>query len=147
MKKRRKPYQPKPIKKPVTGLRDMIAMQMHASAVGIEAGSLDSFDALSKLVNMIGLAIFMDPKFEHENRLMRGGAENLNDVGRLLEANLRPKPHHMAGIRSYITMFDQLLPRLDVMRLYRAERIANQAYEVQQAVIEQMMEKRKNLCI
>ncbi|NGR09348.1 hypothetical protein G5B41_17550 [bacterium SGD-2] len=146
MRKRRKTIRQNRVRLPVTGLRDMIAIQMHANVAGIEAGSLESFDSLAQLVNMVGYTIFRDGRFEHENRLMRGGAMALNEVGRLLESGLKPKSHHLATIRSLVSMFDELLPRLDVMRLYTAEKIVNQTPEIQQAALAAMMKQRNETC-
>jgi hypothetical protein len=146
VKKRRKSILQSRVRLPVTGLRDMIAIQMHANVAGIEAGSLDSFDSLSQLVNMIGFSIFRDPRFTHEARLMRGGTTALNEVGRLLEAGIAPKPHHIAPVRALITMFDELLPRLDVMRLYEADKIVNSSHEIQQAALAAMQKRNEAAC-
>jgi len=119
----------------MTGLRDTIAMHMHASLAGVAAGDLDSFDSLANIVNMVGLAIVNDPRCAREFRLTTGAAMALNQIGRLIEAGQRPREHHLAPVRVAVTAIDGLLPRLDVSKLYTAEKVAVATLRQQRQVV------------
>ena len=109
----------------MTGLRDTIALHMHASLAVIErAPDLDSFDSLAGIFNMVSIAIRYDDRFIHEYRLIQGGATALNDTARLIQAGVKLHVHHLAPIRVGVTAIDQVLGQLDVAKLYTAEKIA-----------------------
>lgn len=123
--RRRKPYRPKPIHIPMTGLRDTIALHMHSSLAALAAtGDVDSFDSLAGIMNMVGVAIQNDERFTHEFRLVSGGAMALNEVARLVDASVSIGEHHLAPVRVAVTAIDEILPRLDVARLYVSEKYA-----------------------
>ena len=123
--RRNKPYRPKPIRIPMTGLRDTIALHMHASLAGLEFGSdVESFNSLADIMNMVSVAIANQPKFAHEQRLIQGGVSAMNDVLRLLEGNVSVQERHIAPVRVAVTAIDCVLPWLDVGRLYTAEKLA-----------------------
>ena len=122
---KRKAYKPRPIRIPMTGLRDTIALHMHASLRVIERRpDLDSFDSLAGIFNMVGITIQHDSRFTHEYRLIQGGAKALNDTARLIESGVKLQEYHLAPIRVGVTAIDQVLGQLDVAKLYTAEKIA-----------------------
>lgn len=134
MRKRNKAYRPRTIRIPMTGFRDMLALHMYSSLVGIEsAGDLDSFDSLANIINMIGLAMADDARLAHQFRLVQGGASAMNDIGRLLEAGLTVQERHTAPVRVAIGAIDSALPRMDVSKIYLAEKTAVALLRVQRA--------------
>lgn len=107
------------------GLREQIAMHMHANvSTLIHHPTLDAFDSLANIMNMVGLTIVNEPKFAHEARLINGGALALQDIGRLLEASLPLQAHHLGPVRVAATAIDSILGWLDVAKLYTAEKMA-----------------------
>jgi hypothetical protein len=126
MRKRNKAYRPRPVRIPMTpGLGDQIALHMHASLSSLAMRSdVDSFDSLAGIVNMVGVAIQNDARFEHEYRLVSGGAMAMNDIGKLIQAQLPLQDRHIAPVRVAVNAIDQILSRLDVSRLYLSERLA-----------------------
>lgn len=123
--RKRAAYRPKHVRIPMTGLRDMIALHMHASLASLaRCGDVDSFDSLANIINMVGLTIQNDPRLEHEYRLVCGGAMAMNDIGRLIEANLPLQAHHIAPVCVAVTAIDCLLGWIDVSKLYVAEKMA-----------------------
>ncbi len=123
--RRNKRYQPKPVRLPMTGLRDTIALHMHASLAGLTAtGDVESFDSLADIMNMVSIAIANDSRFAHEQQLVQGGVRAMNDILKLLEARLPLQERHIAPVRVAVTAIDCVLPWLDVSKLYAAERLA-----------------------
>lgn len=126
MRKRNKAYKPRPIRIPMTpGLGEQIALHMHASLAGLHfAGDVDSFDSLAGIINMVGVAIEADPRFERELRIVTGAAMAMNQIGKLIEARIKLKDHHIAPVQAAVTAIDEILGRFDVSRLYVSEKIA-----------------------
>lgn len=141
-KPRRKPYRQKPIAIPMTGLRDQIALHMHAALKGVEAGDLDSFDALANIINMAGLAMVNDERLTREFKLVSGAAMALNDMGRLIEAGARPRDRLIAPVRVAVAAIDGALPRMDLARLYAAEKLAVATLREQRAVVSAIQEQK-----
>lgn len=118
----------------MTGFRDMLALHMYASLAAIEAaGDLDSFDSLANIMNMIGLAMANDARLAREFRLVTGGAAAMNDIGRLLEAGLKAQERHIAPVRVALAAIDEVLPRMDVSKIYLAEKTAVAMLRAQRA--------------
>lgn len=138
----KRPHKPKPISIPMTGLRDQIALHMHAALKGVEAGDLDSFDALANIINMAGLAMVNDERLTREFKLVSGAAMALNDMGRLIEAGARPRDRLIAPVRVAVAAIDDALPRMDVARLYAAEKLAVATLREQRAVVAAIQEKK-----
>ncbi len=119
MKKRRTP---RAIRIPVTrGLRDEFAMVLHTSLWCLDrAPTVDVFDNLAGVFNVVQLALEHDAQHQHEARLITGGAAALNQVmpkvadGRALAA------HETAPIRVGVNTIEALLGRLDATALYLA---------------------------
>lgn len=126
MRKRNKAYKPRLIRLPMTpGLSEQIALHMHASLASLRfAGDVDSFDSLAGIINMVGIAIEADPRFEREFRLVTGGAMAMNQISTLVESGLKLKDHHIAPIQVAVNVIDEILGRIDVSRLFVSEKIA-----------------------
>lgn len=119
MKKRRVP---RTIRIPVTSsLRDEFAMVLHTSLWSLDnAPSVDVFDSLASIFNVVQLALEHDVKRSHEARLITGGAAALNQAMTKVVAGQSPAAHEIAPIRVGINTIDGLLGRLDVSALYGA---------------------------
>jgi len=135
--RRNKRYQPRPVRIPITGLRDMIALHMHASLAGVAvAGDVDSFNSLADIMNMVSVAIDGDKRYAHEQLLIQGGVRAMNDILARLEAHLPLQEHHIAPVRVAVTAIDCVLPWLDVTKLYLAEQVAVAAGRAQRQAAE-----------
>lgn len=109
----------------MTGLRDVIALHMHASlAVLTHQPDLDAFDSLANIFNMVSITIQNDTRCAHEARLITGGAMAMQDIGRLMEASLPLQDHHLGPVRVAVTAINSILGWIDVAKLYTAEKIA-----------------------
>ncbi|GAB2913933.1 hypothetical protein [Paralcaligenes ginsengisoli] len=121
--KPRKPYRPRLVRIPVTGLRDQIALHMHAALVCLEANpGQDAFDGLGAIFNVIGLTIEHDSRLSHEARLIAGGAAAMNQIeAKVCQHKLVPQNHEIAPIRIAVNAIDRILPWLDVSRMHLAQ--------------------------
>lgn len=123
--RRKKPYRPRPVRIPITSLRDTIALHMHASLASLSTTSdVESFDSLADIMNMVSVAIANDTRFVHEQHLIQGGVRAMNDILKRLETKLPLQAHHIAPVRVAVTAIDCVLPWMDVAKLYTAEQIA-----------------------
>ncbi|NYT62397.1 hypothetical protein H0A66_08740 [Alcaligenaceae bacterium] len=113
---------PRAVRIPVTrALRDEFAMSLHTSLRGLEhAPSVDIFDNLAGIFNVVQLALEHDTKHSHEARLITGGAAALNQAMARVVAGQSPAAHEIAPIRVGINTIDALLGRLDVLALHGA---------------------------
>ena len=123
-KPRNKPYRPRLISIPVTGLHQEFALHAHAALFMLgHAPSNDSFDALAGILNLIQVAIENDERFTHEAKLINGGAMTLNQVAKKVAARMRLKEHEFASLRVAVNTVDAIFTRLDVSRLYVAQAV------------------------
>lgn len=117
-----KPYRPRLISIPVTGLHREFALHAHAALVTLRcAPSNDAFDMLAGIVNLIQVAIRDDERFTHEAKLINGGAMTLNQVIRKVSAGMFLQEHELASLRVAVNTIDSIFARLDVSRLYLAQ--------------------------
>lgn len=122
MSKPRKPYRPRMISIPVTGLHQEFALHAHTALFMLgHAPSNDSFDSLAGILNLVQVAIENDKRFAHEAKLINGGAMTLNQVAKKINAGLRLQEHELASLRVAVNTIDNIFPRLDVSRLYLAQ--------------------------
>lgn len=107
---------------PVCGaLRDEFSMVLHTSLWCLDhRPSADAFNNLSRIFNIVGLALENDHRHVHEARLIAGGASTLNQVMGKVDAGLKLAEHESAAIRVGINTMDGLLGRLSVTDLYLA---------------------------
>ena len=123
-KPRNKPYRPRTISIPVTGLHRDFALCAHAALFMLgRAPSNDSFDVLAGILNLIQVAIEHDERFQHEAVLINGGAMTLNQVMRKISAGMQLREHEFASIRVAVCTVDGIFTRLDLSRLYVAQTI------------------------
>jgi hypothetical protein len=120
--RKRAAYRPRLIRIPVTGLRDEIALRLHASLVTLErAPSQACFDALAEIFNIVGLTIENDARLTDESRCICGGAAALNQVEERVCLHGRPPlDHELTPIRIAANTIDAILFRLDATRMYGA---------------------------
>lgn len=120
--RKRSAYRPRLVRVPVTGLRDELALQLHAGLLALEkAPSPNCFDALAEIFNIIGLTLENDPRLSDESRCICGGAAALNQVEERVCLHGRPPlDHELTPIRIAVNTIDAILPRLDMSRMYVA---------------------------
>ena len=117
-----KKYHPKPIRIPVTGLHREMALHAHAALVTLRySPSIDAFDMLAGILNMIQMTIANDERFVHEAKLINGGAATLNQISKKVESGLALQEHELASIQVSVNAVDSILSRLDVTRMHLAQ--------------------------
>lgn len=118
----RKAYRPRTVRVPLTGLRDQIALQMRAALTCLQlAPSAEAFNSLAGIFNLVALAIEADQGSAHEARLICGGAAAMNQIESRTAKRQAPRDHEFAPIRVAVNAIDEVLPRLDVIRLELAQ--------------------------
>lgn len=119
--KRTKKYVPKPVRSPVMQeLHDQIAMGLHTAYRNlVSAPDENAFSMLARIFNMVGLSIEGDPRFADALILINSGASAMNQIG-AKTGPLRAMPFELLPVRNAVNAIDQLLPRLDVVRLHQA---------------------------
>lgn len=117
---RNKKYVPKLVKIPMTrALHQELAIHAHAALVTLRyAPSLNAFDSLATLMNVVQIAIDQDERFTHEAMLIRGGAATMSQIMHKVDARLPLQEHELASIEVAVTAMDQIFPRLDVTKLH-----------------------------
>ncbi|MGK0556124.1 hypothetical protein [Bordetella bronchiseptica] len=125
-KPRRKQYRPSIPRLPMTGgLRDLIATHMHGALAALRLSpNADAFDALANIINMVGLTVHRDPAFAQQYGFISGAARTMNQIGPKCEAGLALRDHEIASLTVAVSAIDDILPRIDVARLYINEQIA-----------------------
>ncbi|WP_454674872.1 hypothetical protein [Achromobacter pestifer] len=107
------------------GLRDLIATHMHGALTALRlAPNAEAFDALANIFNMMSLVLRDDARHSHEALLITGGAKTMNQIGSKCEAGLALRDHEAASLTVAVSAIDEILPRIDVSRLYLSERLA-----------------------
>lgn len=122
MKKRSKTYKPKLIKIPMTkALYDEFGMQMHTAFEAlVHQPSVDSFDALAAILNVVTLAAAKDKRFEKDMLYLNTGIATMNQIYNKCQAGLPLKDHEVASIGVSVVTVDRVLPHMDVSKLYIA---------------------------
>ena len=125
-KPRNKAYRPSIARLPMTGgLRDLIATHMHGALAALRlCPNAEAFDALANIVNMVGLTVQHDRAFREQYLLINGAARTMNQIGPKCEANLALRGHEIASLAVAVSAIDDILPRIDVARLFINEQIA-----------------------
>ena len=86
--------------------------------------SAEAFDALANIVNMVGLTVQHDPAFLQQYLLINGAARTMNQIGAKVEAGIALRDHEIASLTVAVSAIDDILPRIDVARLFINEHIA-----------------------
>ena len=117
-----KKYRPRIIKIPVTGLHRELALHAHAALAALRySPSVDAFDMLAGIINMIQVTIENDERFTHEAKLITGGAATLNQISKKIESRLALQEFELASIQVSVNAVDSILSRLDVTRMHLAQ--------------------------
>ncbi|KCV33709.1 hypothetical protein [Bordetella bronchiseptica] len=124
--RRNKRFHPSIPRLPMTGaLRDRIATHMHGAFAALRLSpSAEAFDALANIVNMVGLTVQHDPAFLQQYLLINGAARTMNQIGAKVEAGIALRDHEIASLTVAVSAIDDILPRIDVARLFINEHIA-----------------------
>jgi hypothetical protein len=102
-------------------LYDEFGIQMHtAYAALINQSSLDGFDALAHIMNVVTQAARNDKRFEHEMLYLKTGIATMNQIANKCQAGLPLKEHESAAIGVAVSAIDRVLPYMDVSKLYVA---------------------------
>jgi hypothetical protein len=119
---RKKRYVPRLVHIPITGaLRDEFAMSLHTALWCLDhSPSVEAFDKLGGIFNVVQVALENDAKHQHEARLINGGALALNQIMPKVEAGLALSDYETAPIRVGVNTIDGLLGKLSVTTIYTA---------------------------
>ena len=122
MKKRNKAYKPKLIKIPMTkALYDEFGIQMHtAYAALINQSSLEAFNALAHIMNVVTQAASKDKRFSDEMLYLNTGIATMNQIANKCQAGLPLKDFESASIGLAVNTIDRILPYMDISKLYVA---------------------------
>ena len=117
-----KKYRPKPIRIPVTALHGEMALHLHAALATLRyQPSVEAFDMIAGILNMIQVTIENDERFIHEAKLINGGAATLNQVSRKIESGQALQEFELGSIQVAVNTVDSILTRLDVTRMHLAQ--------------------------
>lgn len=121
MTRKRSAYRPSPKRVPVMKeLHDQIAMGLHMAYSFLErAPDAAAVDQLSEGLGMIGLAIESDARFTDELRQVDSGRRALEQIAAKGE-KLTATPLELMPIMNAVSAADQILPRLDGVKLFKA---------------------------
>lgn len=121
--KRKKKYQPRLIKIPVTStLRDEIAMQIRLGLESLKTNpDIDSFCAVAAIMNMVGFAAKDDTRFKDEIVIIESGMRMMNQVVNKCESGFRLKDYEVCCINNAVNKIDSILPYMDVTKLHLAQ--------------------------
>jgi hypothetical protein len=129
-----KKYRPKPIRIPVTGLHSEMALHLHAALMTLRyQPSVDAFDMLAGILNMIQVTIENDERFIHEAKLINGGAATLNQIARKIESGQSLQEFELGSIQVAVNTVDLILARLDVTRMHLAQLTVRKLQRAQQS--------------
>lgn len=126
--KRNKPYRPRHINIPVTGLRNDFGLVLHSALSAATLGyfSKDQYDRIGGAMNCIyGALDLKPPKDPAVLTVIEGAMRTMNEAGRRGDASgvwsLRGAEQAtlLAGIRKV----EEVLPTMDVMTLYQSMQV------------------------
>lgn len=102
-------------------LYDEFGIQMHtAYAALINQSSLEAFNALAHIMNVVTQAARNDKRFEHEMLYLKTGIATMNQIYGKCESKLPLKDYESAAIGVAVAAIDRVLPYMDVSKLYVA---------------------------
>ncbi|MDD3759155.1 MAG: hypothetical protein PHN76_13495 [Advenella sp.] len=124
MKKRSKRV-PRPIKIPITGMRNRIALDARiAFDVLCRQPDVEKFDDLIDIFNTMTVIAHNDARFEPEKTMISGASRALILARELIANHLQLPQRLLDPIRIGVNTIDEMLPRIDVALLINAERSA-----------------------
>ena len=121
--RRNKPYRPKHVRIPITGLRDDFGLVLHTALNAAALGyfSKQQYDRVGQAINCIyGALVLRPPKDAAVLVVVEGAMRAMNDAGTRAQSSgvwaLRGTEQDtlMAGIKK----IEEHLPKMDVMTLY-----------------------------
>lgn len=123
--RKRSVYRPRPIRIPVTGLRNEFGLVLHAGITAAERGHFtrDQYDRIGSAINCIYGALMINP-MKHASALavIEGAIRAMNDAGRRGDATgiwvLRRM--EQAAVLAGVHKAEEVLPTMDVMNLYES---------------------------
>lgn len=120
--KKRKAYKPKIIKIPMTkALYDEFGLQMHTAFDAlVNRSSLDGFDALAHIMNVITTAARENKRFKEDMLYLTTGIATMNQILKKCESGLPIKDYEAASIGVAVTTIDRILPYIDLSKIYLA---------------------------
>lgn len=126
--KRNKPYRPRPISIPVTGLRNDFGLVLHSalSAASLGYFSKDQYDRIGGAMNCIyGALDLKPPKDPAVMTVIEGAMRTMNEAGRRGDATGVWTLHRseQATLFSGIRKVEEILPTMDVMTLYQSMQV------------------------
>lgn len=117
-----KKYRPRMIRIPVTGIHRELALHAHAALMTLRySPSIEAFDMLAGIINMVQVTIENDLRFTHEAKLITGGAATLNQIAKKIESGLALHEFELASICVAVNTIDCILSKLDVSRMHLAQ--------------------------
>jgi hypothetical protein len=123
--KRNKPYRPRAVRIPVTGLRDEFGITLYGALPAVATGSISrkQFDNLGQAFNTLWGALYLrPPKDESVMRVIESAMRAMNDVGRRGDATgvWQMRELEQASVLAGIHKAEEHLPKMNVMDLYNA---------------------------
>ncbi len=118
MTRKRSAYRPRLVQAPIMReLHDQIALGLHLSyEVVARAPNLEVVEHLAQILGMVGLAVENDPKFVDESRTIDSAMRALDQIASSTAATDLELAPLLLGVRAA----DAVVPRLDVIRLHKA---------------------------
>jgi hypothetical protein len=123
--RRNKPYRPKHIHIPVTGLRDDFGLVLHNALDAAERGYFDKvqYDRLGQALNTLyGALVLRPPKDRAVLAVIKGAMRAMNDAGARGSdtAVWQLRTYEQAALLAGIRKAEEYLPRMDVLTLHES---------------------------
>lgn len=128
--KRNKKYRPKPIKLPVTGLRDQFGQVLHSALDAAKRGqfSYQLYSYIGQAINCVRAAMeIKPPKDKSELIVIDGTIRAMNEVGnRCIKSGVwEMRELEQAALKAGIERIEDRLRFMDVMALYEGMKRVN----------------------
>lgn len=136
--KPRKPYRPRQIRIPVTGLRNEFGLVLHTAYTAAALGyfSKEQYDRIGQAINCLyGALVLRPPKDAAVTIVIEGAMRAMNEAGRRGDATnvWALRDTEQAALLAGIKKAEEHLPRMDVMTLHESmQRIKAMGPEVGQ---------------
>lgn len=126
--KRNKSYHPKPVRIPVTGLRDDFGLVLHSahSAASLGYFSKEQYDRIGGAMNCIyGALDLKPPKDPAVLTVIEGAMRTMNEAGRRGDASgvWTLRGAEQAALLAGIRKVEEVLPTMDVVTLYQSMQV------------------------
>lgn len=123
--RRNKTYRPKPIRIPVTGLRNEFGLVLHTALNAAALGyfSKRQYDRIGQAINCIyGALVLRPPKDEAVTVVIEGAMRAMNEAGKRGTASgiWALRDTEQAALLAGIHKAEEHLPKMDVMTLYES---------------------------